>query len=433
MPRASVMIVEDENIVAMDIKQRLEMLGYEVIATVATGEKAIELAGEKRPDVVLMDIVLKGEMDGIEAAEEIKRRFRIPIIYVTAYSDMETLERAKITEPFGYIIKPFEDRELHSVIEISLYKYEMEKKLRDSEELYRAIIRSLSDVLFTLDNDGRYTMVSGQIEDYGLTEDGMVGKTPREVFGSAGEIHYEEAKKVLEGESRVYEWGWEKDGGKLYFIVSLSPLKDSEGRIIGVTGIFKDITSLKKYEMALEKENEISSALANLAKELLKPISLEKISENVIEYARELTDSQFCIIGAFDMELKDYIITEETRKECHIKEKFKMGGLWDWVIENRKPLLVNDFQRDLRSVNMPEGHVKIENLLMVPAILQEELVGIIALANKNGGYDKKDLETVGRLADLYSIAIKRKVEEEKNSIIIQKFLKIVSEVLEELK
>jgi len=434
MPRARVMVVEDENIVAMDIKQRLEMLGYEVIATVATGEKAVELAEETRPDVVLMDIVLKGEMDGIEAAEEIRRRFGIPIIYVTAYSDMETLERAKITEPFGYIIKPFEDRELHSVIEISLYKDEMEKRLRESEERYRAIIRSLSDVLFTLDNDGKYTMVSGQIEDYGLVEDEMVGRTPREVFGAAGEVHYEQAKRVLEGESRVYEWGWEKDGKKLYFIVSLSPLKDSEGGIIGVTGILKDITSLKEYEMALEKENEISSALANLAKELLKPISLEKISENVIEYARELTDSQFCIIGAFDKgELKDYIITEETRKECHVKEKAEMAGLWDQVIEKRKPLLFNDFQKDPRSLSMPEGHVKIENLLMVPALLQGELVGIIALANKNGDYDKKDLEIVGRLADLYSIAIKRKVDEERNSIIIQKFLKIVSEVLEELK
>ncbi|MBC7096130.1 MAG: response regulator, partial [Methanobacteriales archaeon] len=112
---ASVMIVEDENIVAMDIKQRLEMLGYKVTATVATGEEAIELAEKTRPDVILMDIVLKGEVDGIEAAEEIRRRFKIPIIYITAYSDKKTLERAKVTEPFGYIIKPFEDKELHSV------------------------------------------------------------------------------------------------------------------------------------------------------------------------------------------------------------------------------------------------------------------------------------------------------------------------------
>ncbi|BAW30870.1 sensory transduction regulatory protein [Methanothermobacter sp. MT-2] len=434
MPSARVMIVEDENIVAMDIKQRLEMLGYEVVATVTTGEEAVKLTEKTRPDIILMDIVLKGEMDGIEAAEEIKRRFKIPIIYITAYSDEETLERAKITEPFGYIIKPFEDRELHSVIEISLYKNKMERKLRESEERYRAIIRSLNDVLFTLDSNGRFTMVSGQIQDYGLVEDEIIGKTPREVFGASGQIHHEKNQEVLKGESIVYQWKWEKDGENLYFIVSLSPLRGSEGEIIGITGILKDITSLKEYEMALEKENEISRALANLAKKLLKPISIEKISDNVIEYARKLTDSQFCIIGVFDEgELEDCVIPEETLKECNIKEKPRMERLCGWILENREPIISNDPQGDRRAFRIPEGHVKIENFLVFPALLQGELVGIIALANKDGVYDEKDLEVVERLADLYSIAIKRKLDEEKNRIIIQKFLKIVSEVLEELK
>lgn len=429
---ARVMIVEDENIVAMDIKQRLEMLGYDVTATVTTGEEAIELAEKTRPDVILMDIVLKGEVDGIEAAEEIRRRFRIPIIYITAYSDRKTLERAKVTEPFGYIIKPFEDRELHSVIEITLYKDKIEKKLRESEELHRAIIRSLNDVLFTLDANEKYTMVSGQIQDYGLAEEKMIGKTPKEVFGAAGEIHHEQNQKVLEGESRVYQWEWEKDGRRLYFMVSLSPLRDSNGEIIGITGILKDITALKEYELALEKENRINRALANLAKKLLEPISLENISDNVIEYARKLTDSQFCIIGAVDSgELKECIIPEDTLKECKLEEESKMGGLCDWIMENRKPMLSNNPQED--NISVPEGHVKIENLLIVPALLQGDLVGIIALANKDGDYDKKDLEIAERLADLYSIAIKRKQDEEKNRIIIQKFLKIVSEVLEELK
>ncbi|MBC7118450.1 MAG: response regulator [Methanobacteriaceae archaeon] len=431
---AKVMIVEDENIVAMDIKQSLEMLGYEVTATVTTGEEAIELAEKTRPDVILMDIVLKGEIDGIEAAEEIRRRFGIPIIYITAYSDKKTLESAKVTEPFGYIIKPFEDRELQSVIEITLYKDKIEKKLRESEERYRAIIRSLNDVLFTLDANEKYTMVSGQIQDYGLAEEEMIGKTPREVFGTAGEIHHQENQKVLKGESRAYHWKWEKDGKILYFMVSLSPLRDSEGEIIGITGILKDITALKEYELTLKKENRISRALANLAKELLKPISLEKISDNVIEYARKLTESQFCIIEVVNRGgLKECIIPEETLKECQLKEKPKMTRLWDWIMENRKPLLSNNPQEDHRLPHIPADHVKIENLLMVPTLLQNELVGIIALANKDGGYDKKDLEIVERLADLYSIAIKRKQDEERNRIIIQKFLKIVSEILEELK
>lgn len=154
MSKARVMVVEDESIVAIDITQRLESLGYEVTTTASTGEKAVEMAKKTKPDIILMDIVLKGDMDGIEAAEEISKHLKVLIVYITAYSDEETLKRAKVTGPFGYIIKPFEDRELHSIIEVALYKHELEKKLTESNELFRAILTSLIDILFTVDSHG---------------------------------------------------------------------------------------------------------------------------------------------------------------------------------------------------------------------------------------------------------------------------------------
>ena len=137
MSPTSLLVVEDESIVAMDIKHRAEGLGYRVVGIAASGEDAIKLAREEKPDLVLMDIVLKGEMDGIEAAEVIREEMNIPVVYLTAYSDEKTLSRAKLTGPFGYIIKPFEDRELHSAIEVALYKHKMDSKLRESEERYR--------------------------------------------------------------------------------------------------------------------------------------------------------------------------------------------------------------------------------------------------------------------------------------------------------
>jgi CheY-like chemotaxis protein len=123
MSSASVLVVEDENIVARDILSMLKDLGYLVAAVASSGEEAIEKAAIKRPDVVLMDIVLKGEVDGVQAAQEIRTRFQIPVIYLTAYADEETLQRAKLTEPFGYILKPFEERELHVAIELALYRH----------------------------------------------------------------------------------------------------------------------------------------------------------------------------------------------------------------------------------------------------------------------------------------------------------------------
>lgn len=138
----TVLIVEDESIVAKDIQRRLETLGYTVSAIVASGENAVEKARDN-PDVVLMDIVLKGDMDGIKAAEIIRSQFSIPVIYMTSYADDKTLERAKVTEPYGYILKPFEDRELHTIIEIALHKHEMEKKVRESEQWLSTTLKSI--------------------------------------------------------------------------------------------------------------------------------------------------------------------------------------------------------------------------------------------------------------------------------------------------
>lgn len=122
------MIVEDEHIVAMGIKRMLKGLGYTVTGVASSGEDAISKAESTFPDLVLMDIMLKGELDGVEAAKEIKARFGMPVVYLTAYSDSNILERAKKTGPFGYIVKPFDEKDLHSNIEIALHRYRKEKE-----------------------------------------------------------------------------------------------------------------------------------------------------------------------------------------------------------------------------------------------------------------------------------------------------------------
>ncbi len=127
-----VLVVEDEVIVAQDIAGRLKKLGYIVTATVASGEEAIEKAAENRPDIVLMDIVLKGEMDGVAAAQQIRIKINVPTVFLTAYADEKTLERAKITNPFGYIIKPFQQQDLRVAIEIALQRHEIEKKMQEA-------------------------------------------------------------------------------------------------------------------------------------------------------------------------------------------------------------------------------------------------------------------------------------------------------------
>lgn len=150
MTKVKILVVEDENIVAKDIQNSLKKLGYLVPTTVSSAEKAIEEIEENRPDLVLMDIMLKGHMSGIDAANIIKERFGIPLIFLTAYADDNTLNKAKITEPYGYIIKPFKEKELQTTIEMALYKHEKDAGIRTERDLYHSIIenRDSKDSIF---------------------------------------------------------------------------------------------------------------------------------------------------------------------------------------------------------------------------------------------------------------------------------------------
>ena len=147
MASARIMIVEDESIVAMGIKSKLEDLGYTVVGINARGRDAVETAFKTKPDLILMDIVLKGDMDGIEAAEAIRAHLDVPIIYLTAYSDDEVLKRAQITEPYGFILKPFKKSEVNANIQMAIYKHESDKK--KSESIKKKILADFYDFILT--------------------------------------------------------------------------------------------------------------------------------------------------------------------------------------------------------------------------------------------------------------------------------------------
>ena len=140
MGKISVLVVEDESIVSKDIQYSLKKLGYNVVGVAATGQKAIELCGEKLPDIILMDIMLKGDINGIEASTRIKEVYNIPVIFLTAYADENTLSKAKVTEPYAYIIKPFKEIDLHTSIEMAFYKHSKELEiLKERDMLYNII------------------------------------------------------------------------------------------------------------------------------------------------------------------------------------------------------------------------------------------------------------------------------------------------------
>lgn len=142
MPKVSVLVVEDESIVSKDIQHSLKRLGYDIAGTASSGEKAVELALELKPNIILMDIMLKGEMSGIDASTEIKKQLNVPIIFLTAYADESTLAKAKITEPYAYIIKPFKEIDLHTSIEMALYKHGKEMEVLKERDMLYSIVEN---------------------------------------------------------------------------------------------------------------------------------------------------------------------------------------------------------------------------------------------------------------------------------------------------
>lgn len=160
MPKINVLVVEDESIVSKDIQHSLTKLGYNVVGAASNGEKAISLAKSENPDIVLMDIMLKGDMNGIEAASTIREDYKVPVIFLTAYADEATLAKAKVTEPYGYIIKPFKEIDLHTSIEMALYKHGREKVVEQERDVLYKIVenRDQSDT-----NDFIFVKANGRL------------------------------------------------------------------------------------------------------------------------------------------------------------------------------------------------------------------------------------------------------------------------------
>lgn len=228
MRETQILVVEDEIIVAEDIRRSLKNLGYSVPAVASSGETAVKKAEDNGPDLVLMDIMLQGEMDGVTAAGIIRSKFDIPIVYLTAYSDNRILERAKITEPFGYIIKPFNERELAINIEIALYKHKMEKKLKDSKEWYHVTLRSISDAVIATDPKGCVLFMNPVAQEMTGWKMELAENRPlKEVFDITGPGN----KTILVS----------KDKEQIQIQESSDTIRDDKGNIIGIVIVFRRV------------------------------------------------------------------------------------------------------------------------------------------------------------------------------------------------
>jgi len=260
MKKTKILLVENENIVARDIENMLRELGYDVLAVLSTGKEAVEKAETLQPDLVLMDVRLQGGIDGVEAANLIYRGFDIPVVYLTAYADEITMERAKLTEPYGYILKPFEERELQTSIEIALYKYKMEMQLKERERWLFTVLKSIGDAVITTDNKGAITFMNPLAEKLtGWQQKEALNKPLDDVFKTKNENSGQHLKisvpEVIEEKGLTSPDGViliGKKGKKTSVDYRVAPISDGKGIAPGIVLSLTDISRRKHTEEELK-------------------------------------------------------------------------------------------------------------------------------------------------------------------------------------
>jgi len=351
MGRAKILIVEDESIVALNIQNRLEGIGYTVVANLTSGEAAIQSVEETQPDLVLMDIKLKGKVDGIEAARQIRSRFHIPVVYLTAYTDEETINRAKISQSYGYILKPFEARDLCTTIEVALYNHKMAQQRYEREKWLATTLRSMGDAVITTDSQGLITFMNPVAE--ALTcwkQEEVLGNDLTQVFQAINERTREAInnpvtlalQKGVTVDLENHTLLITKEGKEIPIDDTAAPIKNDEGKITGAVLVFHDITEQQQAHATLQQTNEelgnqveeSNAQLRQTNEQLRAEIERRQHLENELIFAleteRELNELKSRIVATVSHEYRTPLTTILTSTE--LLEQYSLK----WAEERKK-------------------------------------------------------------------------------------------------
>src|SRR5471030_2496235 len=328
---ARILIVEDERVVALDLSSTLEKLGYSVIGSVISGAEAIECAREQRPDLILMDIRLNGKLDGIDAAQEIHLFLNCPIIFLTAYSDEQTLHRAKQVMPFGYLVKPFKMLELRCTIEVALHKNMVEERLREQERWFSTTLRSLTDAVIATDPANKIRFLNPSAElltGWGAKE--AQGREIQEILelvrthvslpeaSRRNSVAFETFPPPVELQTFFIN----RQGETVEIDDATAPIVDDKGIGLGQVMVFRDITEQRRNleeirQLTVELEWRVDERTAELQAVNSQLLAATKVKSDFLSrMSHELRTPLNSIIGFSKLFLIGKIgeLTENQRK-----------------------------------------------------------------------------------------------------------------------
>lgn len=287
MTGEKILIVEDEAIIAYNLQRILSSFGYKVPETVESGPQAIKLAETWQPDLVLMDIQLRGEMDGIETARQIRSRIDLPVIYLTAYAEDARLAQARQTTPYGYLVKPVQDRELHATIEMALYKHQFDLKLKESEMAYRELYHNTPALLHTVNNRGIILQVSDfWLTALGYTREEVIGRDLIEFVAPSSRKYIQEVvmpEFLRTGIACDIDCAFlRKDGKVIHTLFSTVGVLEKSGKLHHAHAALVDISTRKQVENAERDQRNLAEALRDTASALSSTLSFDEVLERVL-------------------------------------------------------------------------------------------------------------------------------------------------------
>lgn len=331
-----ILIVEDENIVALDIERGLKRLGYNTLGTVNNGAAALEAIEKNRPTLILMDIQIKGEIDGIDTAVKVRDLYNIPVVFLTAHADEATLQRAKNADPYGYLLKPFEETELHTVIQVALKKFLTveeqrkiaEKRIQESEERFEILVTSVRDYAICILNlDGKIVSWNAGAERiFGYSKDEVVG-LHLSIFSSDDDISsklpawsLQEAK--VSGTFADEGWRLRKGHTRFWAHVTLTRLKDRSDLHIGYAMITRDLTERKRSEDRLRLVNEgLEARVQDRTAKLTEALQIRDEFLSIASHELKNPLATMCLqIHLLTKHIKSFLDTKERPSEVALNK-----------------------------------------------------------------------------------------------------------------
>ncbi len=420
MQEKRIFIIEDDRLTALDLRNSLRRIGYQVIDPVASGAEAVAKVNKEKPDLIITDISLEGDLDGIETVHWIQKSMDVPVIYFTAYSSPEMFKRALETNPYGYLVKPVSMDDLYTTIETALKRSDLERKLRISEIRFRLAFENAMDAIVWADAETGIIIDSNRSAEwlFEKSRDEMVGRH----FSSLHPPDFEEsirkifAEKAM-GSMEPVEVSIVTKAGAIKIVTINTAVTRMEERTV-IQGVFRDISQQKEAEAAMQLNQTRLQALISLGQKA-SLLPEREIIDLGLEEAVRLTRSRIAYLHFISPDQKTvqyYAWSQEALRTCTATagthSPLDRAGIWADCARTGKPVIHNNYEATTWKQGLPEGHTPVSRHLSVPVIDQNRVTMIIGVGNKGTDYDESDVNMLELLAeDIWKIIERKRADD----------------------